>query len=97
MAEKKEALLYPAIPTKQAQITDDYMMKFYKDKVSKGEISKKDAEDWVAFYRKEKATDKTDMKKFAAIRKEFCKRNFPDLLPKDKAPIDELADFLSNL
>ncbi len=83
---KKEKLIYErgVKPTSAAAINAEYIVAFYADKVESGEITQKQLADWTNFVEKVQSGDDSDMKKFATIRKEFIKRNFPGLAKKEK-------------
>ena len=87
MAKKADKLVYESgvAPKSIAAISQDYITAYYADKVATGEVDQKNLADWIKFVEKTSADENlSDMKRFAAIRKEFVARNFPALVKKEK-------------
>ncbi len=87
MAKKADKLQYESgvVPKSISAISQDYITAYYTDKVTNGLIDQKKLADWIKFVEKVSANeDLSDMKKFATIRKEFVKLNFPSLIKKEK-------------
>lgn len=74
-------------PTKKSQITRNFMRDYIRYK-AKG----KDDKQW--FYNLVEANQKDDGTfDYPAIRTEFCKKYFPELLAEKKSFLTEIRDF----
>lgn len=91
-------VVYPAMPTKTAEINNAFIKCYLKDKFVKGEITVADVKEMENALYKAKAECK-DGRYFPAYRKAFVAKFFP-LLNTAKSPSnggETMEDFFKNL
>ncbi len=82
-------------PRNITEIGKGYIQEFYAYGVSNGTITKEQLDSWITFVEGEEQSDKSPMKKFAAIRAEFVKRHYPQLRKKDNP--SQMSDYFKSL
>lgn len=86
------AVKYPMAPQKITDVSQRYILDFFTDKVAKGELTSKQAQEFAEVVEQclSEAENKSHSPRykqsaFQEYRKEFVKRYFPSLLNKEKS------------
>ena len=82
-------------PRNITEIGKDYIQEFYAYGVGNSSIKPDELDSWIKFVENEEKSDKSPMKKFAAIRAEFVKRNYPQLRKKNNP--SQMSDYFKTL